>query len=333
MDKLMHEVVTINDIARLSGVSKSTVSRYLNNGSVSNKTKHKIQEVIEATNYSPNSFAQSLKAKKNSLIGTIVPRLDSPSIVESLAGIDKKISSSNYELLILNTYQTPSREKSAIETFVKQKVGGIILFATMLDEDYLAMLQRLSIPVIVVGQKAKGLHNILYSDYQAGLDIGEYITQLGHKKIAYFGVTEADISVGINRKKGLQDGVGKLSKEIEYYETNFKTKDAYELALKVLPTAKATYFTCATDNIALGVLKAARELNLDVPGKISISGFGGSNITDSVSPTITTIKYDYEKAGQTAIESMISLLDGNKVPQEIWIDTQLKIKESTRDIN
>ena len=81
MDK---KILTINDIAQLAGVAKSTVSRYLNNGSVSEKTRVKLDKIVQENNYTPNSFAQSLKAKQSNLIGTIVPRLDSYSIVLGL---------------------------------------------------------------------------------------------------------------------------------------------------------------------------------------------------------------------------------------------------------
>lgn len=330
MNELNNEVVTINDIARLSGVSKSTVSRFLNGGSVSNKTKQKIQTIIEETNYFPNSFAQSLKAKKNNLIGTIVPRLDSPSIVKSLAGMDQRLQETNYELLILNTYQTHEREIQAIETFVKQKVGGIILFATKIDEHYFSILKNVTIPVIVIGQKIDTLHNILYSDYQAGFATGQYIGESNHSDIAYFGVTENDIAVGVNRKQGLIDGLNKYDTKISFYETTFKTHDAYQLALKKLPTIQSTYVACATDNIALGVLKAALELGIKVPDKLSISGFGGSSATDAVSPAITTMKYGYQEAGKVAIDSLINLLNNQEVPREILIPTELVIKESTK---
>lgn len=333
MDRLKSEVVTINDIARLSGVAKSTVSRYLNGGSVSVKTRKKIQQIIEETNYSPNSFAQSLKAKKTNLIGTIVPRLDSPSIVESLAGMDKKLVDTGYDLLILNTYQNHEREISAVETFIKQKVAGIILFATQIDNSYYELLNKVSVPVIVVGQEVPKLHNILYSDYQAGYDVGKYISQSGHTKVVYLGVSEKDIAVGINRKQGLIEALDNSKVTVDCFETTFKTQDAYQLALKLLPKSSATYFACATDNIALGVLKAALELGIKLPKDISVSGFGGSSSTDAVSPTITTMKYHYERAGELAVESLISLLNNNHITREVWIPAELKIKESTRNLS
>lgn len=84
----MKELTTLNDIAKRAGVAKSTVSRYLNNGSVSDKTREKIQAIIEETGYVPNQFAQSLKAQHSNIIGVVLPRFDSPSTNQVLKGID-----------------------------------------------------------------------------------------------------------------------------------------------------------------------------------------------------------------------------------------------------
>ena len=96
-------IKTISDIAKLSGVAKSTVSRYLNGGSVSEATKKKIEHVIKETGYIPNTFARSLKAKKPNIIGTIVPRLDSYATSQTLIGIDEQLRKLNYQMLISNT--------------------------------------------------------------------------------------------------------------------------------------------------------------------------------------------------------------------------------------
>ncbi len=323
------ELVTISDISRLAGVSKSTVSRYLNGGSISKKTTDKIKKIVHETNYSPNSFAQSLKAKKNNLIGTIVPRLDSYSIVQSLAGMDQEFAEKKYELLILNTYQSPERELEALQTFKKQKVAGIVFFATILKDEHIQLLKSLDVPIIILGQEVEDYHNVLYSDYEAGYKIGQYAHQLGHRSITYLGVTEADRSVGHSRKKGVFDALQLFDIHPDYYETTFQTKDAYKLSLKLLPHNESTYIICATDNIALGVLKAARELNIEIPQDISISGFGGYDITDAVTPTITTVKYAYQKAGHVTANSIIRLVNKEEVANVTLIENHVEIKNST----
>lgn len=333
MSKNEMDFVTINDIAELTGVSKSTVSRYLNGGSVSKKTSDKISKIVKETNYFPNSFAQSLKAKKTSLIGTVVPRLDSYSQVHSLAGIDNKLKETSYELLIINTYQEVQRELEALQSFAKQKVAGIIFFATILTQEHYELLSKLRVPVVIVAQAAKGYHCVLNADYEAGFKLGEYVHKLGHKKITYVGVAEKDEAVGVMRKKGFFEALRQYEIEPRFYETTFAIQDAYTLALEMLLQHDGTYIACATDNIALGVLKAAHELNIDVPDQISISGFGGYDVTDVVSPAITTVKYDYLKLGAVAAACILELADQKEVPAITYIKNSLEIKKSTKKIN
>ena len=95
---------TIKDIAKMAGVSKSTVSRYLNGGSISKVTREKIHRVVEETGYKPNQFAQSLKAKRTGLIGAIVPRLDSYAKTETLKGIESSLLLQDVQTMFVNTY-------------------------------------------------------------------------------------------------------------------------------------------------------------------------------------------------------------------------------------
>lgn len=115
---------TISDIAKIAGVAKSTVSRYLNGGSVSEATRRKIEHVIKETGYIPNSFAQSLKAKKTSMIGAIVPRLDSFAASQTVTGMDEELRENGYQLLIINTSQNLSREIEALYDLARQKYRG-----------------------------------------------------------------------------------------------------------------------------------------------------------------------------------------------------------------
>ena len=103
-------MTTFTDIAQMAGVAKSTISRYLNGGSVSYETKKKIENIISKAGYTPNSFAQSLKAKKTNIIGIIVPHLDSYATSRTLIGIDEKLKERNYQILVSNSNQNSYKQ-------------------------------------------------------------------------------------------------------------------------------------------------------------------------------------------------------------------------------
>ncbi|WP_268586728.1 LacI family DNA-binding transcriptional regulator [Priestia endophytica] len=319
---------TIADIAKLAGVAKSTVSRYLNGGSVSLQTKKKIEQIIQEQNYIPNTFAQSLKAKKTNMIGAIVPRLDSYATSQTLTGMDKELRAQNYHLLISNTNQEQHREIEAIYDFARQKVSGIILLAAEVTEAHLTAIEKVNIPVILVGQKHSQLHSLIHDDFKAGYIMGKHILKSGHHQIAYLGVTEKDEAVGIKRKQGFQKAIAKHNCEVQYYETSFKIKDAIEVASNIFDASPPSIAVCATDNIALGVMKAAHARGIRIPEQLSITGFGGYDTSEIVHPALTTVHYAYLQAGELSAQQIIQLVEDQSVNMCSTLDVTLIERES-----
>ena len=324
---------TIADIARLSGVAKSTVSRYLNGGSVSELTKKKIERVIKETGYIPNTFAQSLKAKKPNIIGTIVPRLDSYATSQTLIGIDQQLRELNYQMLISNTSQDLDREIENIYTMARQKVAGIILLATQITDTHLEAFQQLQIPILLVGQEHKEVYSVIHNDYEAGYDMGRYILSKGHRKIAYLGVTEKDIAVGVKRKEGFRKAIQEARGcEVKYYETSFRMAESITKVPQIIDEFNPSLIVCATDNIALGAIKAAHLKGIRIPEDLSITGFGGYEVTEIVHPSLTTVKFYYRDAGQVAAQSMVRLLSSEDLPPVIFSKYKIIERESVDNL-
>lgn len=320
---------TIEDIARLAGVAKSTVSRYLNGGSISAATKRKIERIIKETGYMPNSFAQSLKAKKPNIVGTIVPRLDSYAASQILMGIDEQLRGQNYQMLISNTNQVLEREIESVYSLYNQKVAGIILLATEITKDHLEAFSEVELPVVLIGQQHEEVYSFIHNDESAAFHLGKYVLENGHRKIAYLGVTEKDIAVGVKRKEGFKRAIAeKEDCEVNYYETSFKIEDAIEIASSIIDSFNPSIIVCATDNIALGVLKAAHLKGIHVPSGLSITGFGGYKMTEIIHPGLTTIKFHYEDTGRLAADGLLTLLKGEQIPLLNLSEYQLIQRES-----
>lgn len=306
---------TIEDIARLAGVAKSTVSRYLNGGSISESTKKKIERIISETGYAPNSFAQSLKAKKPNIIGTIVPRLDSFATSQILMGIDEQLREQNYQMLISNTSQMVEREVESVYSLSNQKVAGILLLATEITNAHLKAFSETELPVILIGQQHEKVYSYVHNDDAGAFELGKYVLAHGHRKIAYLGVTEKDIAVGVKRKEGFKRAIRAQGDcEVRFYETTFQMEDAIEITSAIIDSFNPSIIVCATDNIAMGALKAAHLKGIPVPSGLSITGFGGYAMTNIVHPGMTTVKLEYEEAGRKAAEGLITLLNGGEIP-------------------
>lgn len=319
----------INDISRLSGVSKSTVSRYLNDGSVSKKTGMKIQKVIDKLNYIPNAFAQSLKSNKTNTIGAIIPNFIGFSKNISLTAIDKYLREHSYKLLISNSNDDMKEEIKLIYSLASQRVDGIILFASSITSEHHEVINNITIPIVIIGQEVDGVHCVVHNDYKAGEILGEYILSTNHKKIAYFGVGDYDLNV----KKRYEGMMSVLSKNndiiVNYYLVGFDSQKAYRKTKEVYEVDDATYYVGATDNIAFGIIKGLRELGVDIPKKISVSGFGDYEMSELMYPMLTTIKYSYYDIGQVATKIILELIKDKEVEKKVILGCELKVRNST----
>lgn len=324
-------MVTINDIAKLAGVAKSTVSRYLNGGSVSRRTKETLDRIIAETEYVPNTFAQSLKVKQSNLIGIIIPRLNSYATNEILQSVDRCLRERSYQLLIVNADQDVDREIEYLYALSRQKVAGILLLATTVTKAHREAFDKIGIPVLLLGQKSEATYAIVHEEEEAGRAMGRHAVSLGHRRILYLGVSENDESVGVLRKRGVME-ILRNTEDVEVHEVevDFNFDKTFQFLKEYLKDREETYILCATDNIALAAYKASITLGRRVPEEVSISGFGGYSITDLVTPSITTVRYAYKEMGRIAAENLLRLLQGEEIPRKIALSGEFLPKESTR---
>jgi len=198
------------------------------------------------------------------------------------------------------------------------------LLATVITDRHLQAIADVNIPVLLIGQEHEEIHSVIHDDYHAGMAIGQYVLEKGHRNIAYLGVTELDIAVGIKRKQGFTKALeGKEDIDVHYYETEFNIPAAQAAAMEILRNSNQSIVVCATDNIALGCLKAAYKLGIAVPDTLSVTGFGGYDVTEAIHPGITTAKFHYKEAGKKAAVNMVELV--HERPVEILTTMNFEI--------
>lgn len=325
--------LTIKDIAEMAGVAKSTVSRYLNGGKISESTSEKIKVIIDKYNYEPNAFAQSLKAKRTKFVGIIAPCLDSVVTSKVIMSIDERLREKGYNSLIINTSLNRESEVENIENLSRLKVDGIILIATEITNNHKKAISKLKIPIIIVGQKYDKVISIINDDYNAGKVIGEYILKNGHKKVLYLGVEESDEAVGIIRKKGVEESLLR-DKTVTFKEitTSFSAEKSEKVVNELINDLKETVIICATDKIALGALKAINKNNKNVPEDVSLVGFGGYDISTMITPSLTTIRFNNDEAGIISANTIINLIEEKDVEKLHIIGFKFIKGESVKEI-
>jgi len=329
----MERKITIQDIADMAKVSKSTVSRYLNQGYVSGEKADKIKAVIIETGFKSNFFAKRLKMKSSKLIGIILPRMDSVTVGKLLAGMNQVLEPAGYQGILLVSNLKKNKEISNIINLEQQGVDGIIVDSIGITRKHLQLIKEMELPIVFTGQWNKAVHYVKINDEKAGRMMGEYMKAKGHKHVVFAGVTETDHAVGIERKHGFIDAFleNYPGASVNFVQTGFDFASAYAKGEEIL-SFKPTAVICATDNIGLGVLRYLHEVKVAVPGEISIAGFGGYDVGAVSYPALTTIAFDYELVGIKTAQGMLDLLEGKDMISNNDISLVFEERESVREL-
>ena len=281
----MAKKMTMADIANLSGVGKSTVSRYFNGGYVKDETRAKIQKVIEEYNYTPNAFAR-LNAKQSNVIGVVVPTLNSKITSRVITSIDRYLREKGYTTLIQNS-------------------------------DHEELLKKAGIPVVVLTQDYEDGISIIYDDYHAGKTIGEYIGKKGHQKVGYIGVYETDQAVGIERRNGVLDGLKEYGITPVTGKSDYSFIGGQTVTRELLEReSDLDAIICATDRLAFGAYKILHEYKKRIPEEVSVAAFGGYDESTLLTPELTTLKFDSYGMGYLGAETILKMITGEPVSKK-----------------
>lgn len=326
--------MNINEIAKLAGVSRATVSRYLNDGYVSEEKREIIRNVIEETGYQPSTQAQTLRTKKTSLVGVILPKINSDTISREVAGISDVLTARGYQMILANTNNDLEEELKYLSLFRERQVDGVIFIATMFTRKHKQMLKDYKVPIVLLGQHLEGYPCIFQDDYRAAVLVTEKLLENG-RKFAYIGVTERDEAVGQKRKKGFESALRKKKLELspEYMkEGSFTLDSGYEKAFELFekdPTIDS--LVCATDTMAIGAMTYLKEIGLRIPEDVQIAGIGDGALGKIVEPKLTTVHFYYKTSGREAAAMLVDLLEQEKsVCKEVKMSCELVERQSNR---
>lgn len=326
--------MNIAEIAEMAGVSRAAVSRYFNNGYISEEKKEAIRKVVEETGYRPSLQAQTLRTKKTKLIGVIIPRIDSASIGSIVAGILSVLDESGYQMLLADTQNDPKREIEYLTIFDEKQVDGVILLATVFTAEHKRIMKGMSVPLIVTGQRIAGYSCVYHDDYHATYDITNLILEKGRKKLGFISAIHQDKAAGLERYHGycsaLRDaGLDELADN--YVISDFSMKSGYEKMgelLKKCPGLEAVI--CATDTIAVGAMKYLKEQGIRMPEQMWIAGHGDSMVSDVSAPTLTTVHYAYEESGVMSAKMILEYIENKDLTVKgIMMGYEVVEKEST----
>lgn len=308
---------TINDVAKLSGVSKKTVSRVINqSASVKESTRKSVQIIIDAIDFQPDQQARGLAFRHSFLIGAIYDNPNAQYVVNMQQGILNGLKGTDYELVVHPCDRSQADFIEDAKQFVeKQKLRGVILTPSVSEDQRMAdMLRQIGCDYIRIASVKldDDQHMLVSNDRQGGKLAARHLCELGHKRIAFV-TGKKGFRSSEERKKGFEEGLSEFSLQLEEKyiaqgEYTFESGIAAGHQLIALNPAPTAIFA-ANDEMAAGIMQAMRIKKFRVPEDISIVGFDDFQIALNVWPRLTTIHSPTGKIGQLAAKYLLSTRD------------------------
>lgn len=334
--------LTLEQIAELAGVSRSTVSRVVNDQpNVRERVREQVLQVIRDTGYQPHAAARSLVTRRTRIIALVIPEavttlFATPFFAYFMSGVTETCNAHRYHLMLsLSSAATGQREM--YQRVVRSgHVDGVIVASTRIDDPIIPMFLRDDVPFVHVGRHSDEQVNYVDVDNLAASRMAvEHLIRLGHQRIATI-TGPLNMVSGEDRLKGYAQALKahrmamdeSLVVEGDYTEGSGKAVMQQLLLLKPTPTA----VFAASDAMAVGALKALREADLSVPHDVALVGYDDIPLASAVEPALTTVRQPMERLGSLAADLLLSRLEnsqGEAAPaNRIILPGQLVVRDS-----
>ncbi|WP_194437110.1 trehalose operon repressor TreR [Vibrio fluminensis] len=303
----MNKKLTILDIARLAGVGKSTVSRVLTNDpKVKPETRIKVEQVIADSGYVPSKSAQSMRGGSQRVVGVIISRLDSPSENKAVGSMLQALYQAGYDVVIMESQFDPQKTTEHLDVLKRRNVDGVIVFGFS-DLD-LSQLERWQNRVVVIAMDTKQVSSVNYDNHGVITQALEHLHQQALTHIAYIGVNPSDRTTGQLRLDAYLTWCEQQGVSPNYQTGDLNHESAYQLVEKVLREGTEA-IVCASDTLALGVIKRLQELGRE---DVIVTGVGGNELLSFLFPKVFSIDPGYAQAGVKAANLLISHINGEE---------------------
>ena len=336
--------VTIADIAKRADVSKTTVSRVLNNKpDVDGATRKLILDIIEQTGFVPQSTAINLAKGKTHLIGLLVPSLTNLYSLTVIQGVAEAIAETDYELLLYTTSMAEKNQERFVQRLSKNLTDGLVVLLPRNFEEYGQMLLKSHFPIVLIDHRGVGSEypSISAANRTGAREATAYLVSLGHRRIAFI-TGLMDFGCSRDRLDGYRDALREADIDFDpglVRYGDFSRQSGYACAMELFgapgssippraPGAPSAIF-CSNDEMAYGTMMAANAAGMKVPNDLSVIGFDDLPNAALSIPALTTVRQPLYEMGKMAAFSLLGQIGGMQAPEsEIVLETSLIQRDS-----
>ncbi len=317
---------TIYDVARLSGVSPSTVSRALNKpGRISAKTESRIREVAAAMGYQLNPMARALPTGRTHTLALMLSDITNPVFFDVIRGAERVAASLGYTLVLAESQESADREAETAQRLLNS-VDGLILVSSRLETDMIRTLEQRR-PVMLVNRKVPGVPSAV-PDVRPGIVAAlDELVRLGHRSLAFVPGPTSSWMSGLRERTVAREAAAR-DIAVRVVGTREPTVTGGEASFDAVQRSGVTAVLAFNDLMAIGLLRACRSANVRVPQDLSLIGFDDIFGSDFTSPAITTIRSPLGDAGEEAARRLVALIDDGPGARGAPLRTQLVWRDS-----
>lgn len=332
--------MNIYDIAKLAGVSIATVSRVVNDSpKVSEKTKAKVRAVMEEQNYTPNVFARGLGLGSMNTVGIVCPDVSDAYMANAVAYLEKSLRRYGYDCILYCSGYEYESKVNAVRRILQKRIDALVLvgsnYAGDGEEnatDYIREAAQ-EVPVFLINGyiRCPGVYCVLADNYQAVYDVVSSLTEAGRKRILF--LYDSNSYSALEKLRGYEDALIDSGLPV-LDELKIFTQNRIQKVRDILSEQKELEFDAAVateDGLAVGVVKYARMNQLSVPEDVNIIGFNNSELAICCEPELSSIDSRGETLCETAIDSMMNLLNGESIKHKKMVTCRL-VKRLTSNI-
>ncbi|EKF9134615.1 substrate-binding domain-containing protein [Vibrio cholerae] len=333
-------MATMKDIARLAGVSTSTVSHVINKSRfVSDEIAERVNNAAQQLNYAPSALARSLKMNRTKTIGMLVTTSTNPFFGEVVKGVERSCYHQGYNLILCNTEGDNQRMKASINTLLQKRVDGLLLMCSTLEGERLDVFDRYpDIPIVVMdwGPILFASDKIQDNSLQGGYMAAKHLIECGHKEIGC--ITGPLIRHQAQmRYEGYKRALAEAGIAINpdwIVESDFECEGGYQAFEKLYQRGKLpSALFVSNDMMAMGVIQAANQRGLRVPDDLSLIGYDDVHIAKFMTPALTTIHQPKYRLGKAAVDTLLYRLENpDTTAQVVQLEPTLVARNSVRKL-
>ncbi|EPN2708818.1 substrate-binding domain-containing protein [Vibrio cholerae] len=333
-------MATMKDIARLAGVSTSTVSHVINKSRfVSDEIAERVNNAAQQLNYAPSALARSLKMNRTKTIGMLVTTSTNPFFGEVVKGVERSCYHQGYNLILCNTEGDNQRMKASINTLLQKRVDGLLLMCSTLEGERLDVFDRYpDIPIVVMdwGPILFASDKIQDNSLQGGYMAAKHLIECGHKEIGCITGTLIRHQAQM-RYEGYKRALAEAGIAINpdwIVESDFECEGGYQAFEKLYQRGKLpSALFVSNDMMAMGVIQAASQRGLRVPDDLSLIGYDDVHIAKFMTPALTTIHQPKYRLGKAAVDTLLYRLENpDTTAQVVQLEPTLVVRNSVRKL-